>query len=169
MNPAELNLNPLSQIDPVVIVVVAVIMIALYVLLRRFYVLPYLEVMEEREELFTVARGRTAEAEQIRRESDLEAEAVLTAAAASAEELRSAAQARADAYRKERMAQASLEASESLDTGRAELRELHDRERASVRVQAVECVTVACQQLLGSADSEAIESTVVRVMEHKAG
>jgi F0F1-type ATP synthase membrane subunit b/b' len=169
MNPAELNLNPLSQIDPVVIGIVAVIMIALYLLLRRFYVLPYLEVMEAREELFSIARGRTSEAEQIRRDSDMEAEAVLTAAAASAEGLRSAAQARADAYRKERIAEASLEASESLDKGRAELREARDSERASVRVQAVECVSVACHQLLGSADPEAIESTVTRVMEHKTG
>ena len=85
MNPAELNLNPLSQIDPVVILVVAVIMIVLYLLLRRFFVLPYLEVMEAREELFAVARERTARLSSIRRESDLEAEAVLTEAAASAE------------------------------------------------------------------------------------
>ncbi len=169
MNPAELNLNPLSQIDPVVIVVVTVIMIVLYLLLRRVFVLPYLEVMEEREQLFSVAGGRMSEAEQIRRESELTAEGMLTEAAASAEELRNAAQARADAYRKERIAEASLQASESLDTGRAELREARDRQRAAVRVEAVECVTVACQQLLGSADSDAIESTVTRVMEHKTG
>ena len=85
MNPAELNLNPLSQIDPVVIVAVALIVIVTYLLLRRLYVLPYLEVMESREELFSSARRLSAEAAEVTRESELRAEAVLCEAATTAE------------------------------------------------------------------------------------
>jgi F0F1-type ATP synthase membrane subunit b/b' len=153
MNPAELNLNPLSQIDPVVIVVVALIVMVTYLLLKRVYVQPYLEVMESREELFSSARRLSAEAANVTRESELLAEAVLCEAAATAEDLRSTAQARADAYRKDRL---------------AELQAARVRELASVQTQAIECVAAACEQLLGGADSETVESTVVRLMERKA-
>ena len=168
IKPAELNLNPISQIDPIVIVVVALILVVTYLLLRRVYVLPYLEVMEAREEHFSVARKQLAEAAEIGRTSDLQAEAILAEAAASAEDLRNTASARADAYRKERLAEASQRASESLESGRAELSAVRERELASVQNQAVECVAAACEQLLGGADAEAVEGTVVRLMESKA-
>ena len=168
INPAELNLNPISQIDPIVIVVVALIVVVTYLLLRRVYVLPYLEVMETREEHFSIARQQLDQAAEIGRTSDLEAEAILAEAAASSEEIRNAASARADAYRKERLVEASLRASESLESGRAELSAVRERELASVRDQAVECVAAACDQLLGDTDAEAVESAVVRLMESKA-
>ena len=165
---AELNLNPISQIDPIVIVVVALILVVTYLLLRRVYVLPYLEVMETREERFSVARQQLDQAAEVRRSSDLQAEAILAEAAASSEEIRNAASARAEAYRKERLAEASQRASESLESGRAELSAVRERELASVQTQAVECVAAACEQLLGRADAEAVESAVVRLMESKA-
>jgi F0F1-type ATP synthase membrane subunit b/b' len=168
IRPAELNLNPLSQIDPVVIVAVIVIFVVMFLLLRRLYVRPYLQVMEAREDLFSTARGQSAEGERITRESELHAEQVLSKAATDAEELRSAAQSRADAYRKEQLAQASLESSGLLEKGRAELLAVREHERASVQSQAIECVTVACTQLLGDVDAEAVESTVNRLMERNA-
>jgi F0F1-type ATP synthase membrane subunit b/b' len=168
IKPAEINLNPISQIDPIVIVVVALIVVVTYLLLRRVYVLPYLEVMETREGRFSVARQQSAQAAEVRRSSDLQAEAILAEAAASSEDIRNAAAARADAYRRELLAEASQRASQSLESGRAELRSVRERELATVQTQAVECVTAACEQLLGGADAEAVESTVVRLMESKA-
>jgi F0F1-type ATP synthase membrane subunit b/b' len=168
MNPAELNLNPLSQIDPIVIVIVALIVVVTYLVLRRVYVQPYLEVMEAREELFQTARRRSSEASDVTRESDLQAETMLAEATASSEDLRTAAQLRADGYRKARLSEASAAASELLEHGRAELQAVRVRELASVHAQAVECVTAACEQLLGSTDAEAVESTVERLMETKA-
>jgi F0F1-type ATP synthase membrane subunit b/b' len=168
IKPTEINLNPISQIDPVVIVVVALILVVTYLLLRRVYVLPYLDVMETREERFSVARQQSAQAAEVRRSSDLQAEAILTEAAAASEGIRNAAAARAEAYRKERLAEASQRSSESLESGRAELRAVRERELASVQTQAIECVAAACEQLLGGADAEAVESTVVRLMESKA-
>jgi F0F1-type ATP synthase membrane subunit b/b' len=168
IKPTEINLNPISQIDPVVIVVVALILVVTYLLLRRVYVLPYLDVMETREERFSVARQQSAQAAEVRRSSDLQAEAILTEAAAVSEGIRNAAAARAEAYRKERLAEASQRSSESLESGRAELSAVRQRELASVQTQAIECVAAACEQLLGGADAEAVESTVVRLMESKA-
>ena len=168
MNPAELNLNPLSQIDPVVIVAVALIVGITYLVLRRVYVLPYLAVMEERESRFAVAREQSTTAEQILRDADLQAETLLSQAATGAEDLRTEAASRAEAYRKERIAAASLAASQLLEAGRAGLRETRDKERSSVKEQAVECVALACDQLLGTSDSEAIEATVDRLMERTA-
>jgi len=168
MNPAELNLNPLSQLDPVVMVAVALIVAVTYLLLRRLFVLPYLEVMEAREDLFADARTRAAEASKVRRESDLQAEAVLAQAAASAEEIRSGAKTRADTHRKELISKASLEASETLERGRAELRTVREQELSAIQGQAIECVSAACERLLGSADPAAVQSAVVRLMERRA-
>ncbi|MEI7815048.1 MAG: hypothetical protein WCJ13_09680 [Coriobacteriia bacterium] len=168
IKPAELNLNPLTQIDPVVIVAVAIIVIVTYLLLKRFYVQPYLEVMEAREGLFDTAREQSAEAKSVTQDSELRAEAAVAEAVAASEDLRTAAKARADAYRKEQVAAASLQASELLEKGRADLRTAREAELASVQTQAVECVTAACVQLVGDVDAETAESTVVRLMERKA-
>ncbi|NTU71870.1 MAG: hypothetical protein HGB10_08655 [Coriobacteriia bacterium] len=62
MNPAELNLNPIDQINPIVIVAVMLIVVATYFALRRVYVMPYLRVMEERERFFESADASYAQA-----------------------------------------------------------------------------------------------------------
>jgi len=167
MNPAELNLNPLSQIDPVVMVAVAFIVIVTYVLLRRVFVLPYMHAMEAREDLFETARSQFREVDRLTVESQAACETAIAQATAQAEDLRAEAQERAAAYRSERVAEASRQASEMLETGRAKIEAERAEQMSGVRSQAVECVTAACTQLVGSVSADTVENAVDRLLERK--
>jgi len=164
MNPAELNLNPITQLDPFVIIATAIIVIATFVALRRVFVAPYMRVMDERETVFETADRTHSEAEKVLRSADLEAEASLTSAAQAAEQLRVEARERSDAYRRTRIEEAGRSASEQLETGRAEIAATRAAELELLRTQAVECVGLACEQLLGDADAELVEASVDRLM-----
>jgi len=166
MSPDELN--PLTQIRPVVIVAVALIVIATYWLLRRVFVLPYMRVMETREDLFETARSQFREVDRLTVESQAECEAMIAQATTEAEDLRAEAHERAAAYRSERVAEASRQASEMLETGRAKIEAERADEMSGVRLQAVECVSVACTQLVGSVTTETVENAVDRLLERKA-
>lgn len=164
MNPAELNLNPMSQIDIVVIVAIAVVFVATYFVLRKVFVLPYLAVMERRELLFDVADDQARQADEIMRQADLDAEMALSNAAQTAEQLRMEARERGETYRRERVDEASKAASERLERGRGDIAAARESEVAQLREQAVDCVSVACGQLLGEPDVDAIEAAVDRLM-----
>jgi len=164
MNPAELNLNPLSQIDPIVIVAIIVIMTVTYFLLRRFFVAPYLLVMEQRDELFDTADGQIADSAETDRQSDFDAERTLADAAQAAEQIRVEAKEKAEAYRRDCLSTARESASATLESGRAEIAAQRGSAMTQLRAEAVECVGLACTQLLGVADREAAEAAVDRLM-----
>jgi len=164
MNPAELNLNPLSQIDPIVIVATVLIITITYFLLRRLFIAPYLQVMEQRDELFEIADGQIADSAETDRQADFEAERVLAEAAQAAEQIRVEAKEKADTYRRGRLATATERASATLEKGRAEISAQRDAAMAKLRAEAVECVGLACTQLLGATDREAAEAAVDRLM-----
>jgi F0F1-type ATP synthase membrane subunit b/b' len=167
VNPAELNLNPLSQIDPVVIVAVILIFTVTYFLLRRVFVAPYVAVMDERDDLFDVADARFADAEATDRKADFDAERTLAEAAAAAEQIRAEARERADSYRRGRLTAATQSASSTLETGRAEISAQREESMARLRDEAIDCVGVACDQLLGTSDREATEAAVDRLMSRR--
>ena len=139
-------------------------------MLRRVYVLPYLAVMEQREE---PVRHRPSSSPPLPsrslRDADLQAETLLSRGGD-----RRGGPAHGDRVTRRRLPQganrqaASLAVSQLLEAGRAGLRETRDKERCSVKEQAVECVALACDQLLGTSDSETIEATVDRLMERTA-
>lgn len=164
MNAAELNLNPLTQIDPIVIVAIIVIFVATYFALRRVFIQPYLEVMEERERLFEHADEMLEHAEVVERQAAENAEASIAEAAAAAEELRMRSKESAEQYRRQRVGAATQEASALLEAGRAEIASARAEQLAKLRTQVVDCVGLACDQLLSLHDPETVEAAVDRLM-----
>ena len=164
MNAAQLNLNPLTQIDPIVIVATIVIFVATYFALRRVFIAPYLAVMEQRERLFESADEMLDHADEAERQAAENAEAAVAAAAAAAEELRKDSEESAAQYRRERVNAATLEASKLLETGRAQIASTRAGQSETLRTQAHECVGLACDRLLGEHDDDAIEAAVDRLM-----
>jgi len=164
MNPAELNLNPISQIDPLVIVAVMLIMLGTYFVLRRVFVMPYLRVMDERQQLFAVADSQHLQAEDVVRQADYESERALAEAAQAAEQLRAEARERSEAYHRERVEQATATASERLERGRADIATEKSIEVEALRSQAIDCVDLACGQLLGGATDEVVQASVDRLL-----
>jgi F0F1-type ATP synthase membrane subunit b/b' len=169
VNPAQMNLNPMTQIDPVVIVGIMLIVSVTYLLLRRVFVLPYLHVMEERERMFEAADARHDEADASVRTAKENAERLIADAAAQAEKLRTDATERADAYRTQRLGAATAGASSVLEKGRELIASDRARELEGLRTEACECVGLACQRLLGKADDTAVASAVDRALERHGG
>ncbi len=167
MNPAQLNLNPISQLDPVVIVAVIVLMFVTYFALRRVFVMPYLRVMDERSQLFELADERHRQAGDAVREADYESERALTEAAAAAEQLRADARERAETYRRERVEEATATASERLERGRADIATEKAIEVEALRSQAIDCVDLACGQLIGGASDEVVQAAVDRLLSRR--
>jgi len=168
MNPAELNLNPIDQISPVVIVAVMLIVMVLYVALRKVYVTPYLRVLEDRERLFEVADAKNAEATQCVAAAGQSSEQAVAEAVAEAEVMRAEARERADEYRRTRVGEVASAAALRLETGRAQIATSRAVELDRLRREADECVHVACEQLLGGVDDELVEATVERLITRQA-
>lgn len=164
MNPAQLNLNPLTQFDPILIVVIMVIFVATFFALSRWFIYPYLAVLEERERLFEQADEAYRQADDTESTANREAQRLLDECARQCEELRSASRDRREAYERERLGQATTEASEILEKGRAEISAARAAESETLRKQVAECVGIACTRLLGDADSEVVETAVDRAM-----
>ncbi|MDR3686136.1 MAG: hypothetical protein P4L93_04160 [Coriobacteriia bacterium] len=169
MNAAELNLNPLTQIDPIVIVAIIVIFIATYFALRHFFVYPYLAVMEERERLFDVADDTLDRADEVTRLAAANAEATVAAAAAQAEELRESTQQIAEEYRRGRVDAATQEASALLDSERAKIAAARAEQAEKLRALALECVGLACDRMLGGHDAETVDAAVDRLIARGLG
>ena len=169
MNAAELNLNPLTQIDPIVIVAIIVVFIATYFALRHFFVYPYLAVMEERERLFDAADDTLDRADEVERLAAINAEATVATAAAQAEELRGSAQLLAEEYRRERVDAATKEASALLESERAKILAARAGQAEKLRAQALDCVGLACDRMLGHHDAETVDAAVDRLMARGMG
>jgi len=159
-----LNLNPIDQLDPVVIVFTAIAFVATLFALRKVFVLPYLAVIDTRERMFAEADRRAAETQGALDAARDESAAAVAAATAEAEQMLSDARERADAYRRERLETATRAASQRLERGRAVIAEARANELAQVRQQAVDCVGIACTHLLGEADPKVVEAAVDRLM-----
>ena len=169
MNPAQMNLNPMTQIDPVVIVAMVLIVAVTYVLLRRVFVLPYLNVLEQRERLFCDSEDRLNEADRCADTALEEAEQAVADAAEQAEKIRADAHETADAYRAKRIGEASAGASTVLEHGRELIAADRAKEVERMRTQACECVGLACERLLGKADEQAVASAVDRALARHGG
>lgn len=168
MNPAQMNLNPIDQISPTVIVAIVLIIVATYFALRRVYVLPYLGVLEERERLFEAADAMNAEATQRVAAAGVDAERVVAEAVAEAEAMRAEARERAETDRRIRIAEATNAAAVQLDEGRARIASARAAELDRLRTEADECVHLACGQLVGSVDDELVATTIERLIARQA-
>ncbi|TLM78535.1 MAG: hypothetical protein FDZ70_04005 [Actinobacteria bacterium] len=163
-----MELNPLGQIQPVVIIAVAIIFAATFVLLRRVFVLPYVAVMTERDRLIEESEARDAEAARIVAAADADAAALVETARVEADGALREARARADDYRRERLHAATDAASERLQAGRELIGRAREREEEVVRRQAIECVELACERLFKVTDREIAEAAVDKLLSRRA-
>jgi F0F1-type ATP synthase membrane subunit b/b' len=166
--PSQLNLNPIGQISPIVIVAVVVIITVMYFTLRKVYVLPYLGVLEERERLFETADIAYVEASQCVSEANADSERGIAEATAEAEAMRAEARESAEEYRRTRVTEAMRTAAARLEEGRAQIASAREAELSRLRVEAAECVHLACGQLVGSVDDDLVSATVERLMMRQA-
>ncbi|HEY5549002.1 MAG TPA: ATP synthase F0 subunit B [Coriobacteriia bacterium] len=158
------SLNPIDQIQIPVILAVIVIVAATYFLLRRVFFAPYVAVMEEREVRLEKGESTISEAERILAEAEPEAQGIVAAAREKADELLRRTRDEVETYRKQEIEAALQESARTLESGRAEIVSAREAEVASLREQAIECVTLACDKLIGSAEPASVEAAVDKLL-----
>lgn len=158
------SLNPLDQIQLSVILAVMGIVAVTYFLLRRVFFAPYVAVMEEREVRLEAAESIIAEAERVVVEAESEAQRLVAEAREKADELLRNSRDEVETYRKQVIGAALQESAEMLESGRAEIASGRETEVVSLRGQAIECVTLACDKLLGSSESDAVEAAIDKLL-----
>ncbi len=159
-----MELNPLKQINPVVVVSVIVIFTCTYYILRKIFFLPLIEVMEKRHERIEGSKVKLIEAQKIVGRAEKEASATVAGARENADSISRDMRERVEEVRKERIDAAKKEADEFLETGRKEILMSKEAEQAKLRKEAVECVGLACDKLLGKVETNTVETVIDKLM-----
>jgi F-type H+-transporting ATPase subunit b len=162
-----MDLNPLNQIQPVVIVSAMAIFGFVLFALRKLYFLPYIEVMERRALRLDEAAAQEAEADRLVGEAQSEADSLLTEAREEADRVLREAREASERRRREILEKANVQAAASLEKGRSRLASARTTELSSLRQEAVDCVAIACEKLLGEPNDEAAAMAVDRVIARK--
>lgn len=159
-----MELNPLNQLNPYVIVSVIAIFSVTGVLLRKWFFLPYIEVMERRAQRLERAEETFVEAERIVEDAETRAAEVTSAAREKSDLLLREAREKSESYRRETVDAAMAEVASLLEKGRGQIAQARENEMSSLRGQAVDCVNLACAKLMGSADEEATAIAVDKLL-----
>jgi F0F1-type ATP synthase membrane subunit b/b' len=160
-----MDINPLNQITWWVIVVVPIVFLVVFFVLRRWFVAPYVVVLREREVQAEAARDQLVEAEATLAEAQGQADGLTTAAKERCDKIAENARNEAEEYHRSVVEAAVAEAAEVLRVGRAETEARGVALRDELRVQAVECVTAACERTLGKADPRVVGRSVDRALD----
>jgi F0F1-type ATP synthase membrane subunit b/b' len=162
----NIDLNPLSpgQLNLVTMAVVAVVFLATYFGLRRFFVLPVLAVMRERGGMVEAARADQDEAARLLESANSDAEAMLAESRATADTMLGEAKEESLEAKREQIAGATRQASERLEAGRADIAKARKRAMAMMRSQAIECVGIACGQLQVESEDSSITEAVDKLL-----
>jgi F0F1-type ATP synthase membrane subunit b/b' len=159
-----MELNPINQLNPVTIGATIVTFTATYVVMRKVFFLPLIEVMERRNAHRVEAEGRYSEAEGILSRAEEESRAILARSDEKVRELVEQTRAKAEEGHEATLAAARAMAENALERGRAAIAEEAGAERARLRADAVECVSLSCEKLFGRVDRSAVEANVDRVI-----
>lgn len=159
-----MELDPLRQLNPAVMAAAAAVFAIAYLVLRRVFFLPVIEVMAARDERVEKARSLMAEANGTYAQAEAEAQTVMEGAEEDAIRIAEKARAAADAKAREVVEEAQRKAQRALDKGRARIAREKDEELARLRAETIECVTLACDKLVGEVPDGAIETTVDGLM-----
>ena len=159
-----MELNPIKQLDPAVIGATVATFTVTYIVMRKVFFTPVIDVMEKRHARAQAAEEKYAEANEIVATAETECGRIREAANEDVNALLSKSRAKVEEVRETRLGEARAEAERLLDEGRAAIREEAELERARLRSEAVECVSLSCEKLFGRADPAVVESNVDRVI-----
>lgn len=163
-----MDLNPLNQIDPVIIGAVIAIVALTYQVLKRVYFMPYIRVMEAREQRLEMAEEQDAQADAILTQAEEQAATVVESARERADRIVREARERAERDRRFAVEKAGEEVGRRLEEGRARIAQARDNELAHLRTEALECVGIACEKLIGDTDVAAVETAVDKLLARHA-
>lgn len=159
-----MDLNPLNQIRIEVILAAAGIFWVTFLVLRKVYFLPYIEVMEAREAKLREAELLMSEATAILEDAQQQASDVVNEAKERADRVAREASEKAEEYRRAALAAAGDEVGRMLEAGRSRIAKAREAETAALRDEALECVGIACNKLVGEADENVVRGAVDKLL-----
>jgi len=159
-----MELNPLKQINPVVVASVIVIFTCTYYVLRKVFFLPLIEVMEKRHERIQNSQLQLTEAQRIVGQAEKEASEIVAKAREEADSISRDMRERIEEIRKAGIDTAKDGADRFLEDGRKGILMSKEAEQAKLRKEAVECVGLACDKLLGKVETNTVESVIDKLM-----
>lgn len=163
-----MNLNPLEQIDPVVVMIAALIFAATYLALRRVFLGPVIGALEDRRALVTECSAECEKTTKAVEDAERKAREALDRAHKDAEEHIRQERDAMEVERRRALAEARRRASEQLAAGREDIRTARADEKETVRERASDCVGVACEKLLGPGiEAPSIADAVARVTDQR--
>lgn len=159
-----MDLNPLAQIDLLTVCITMAVFVLTYWAMRRVYFDRTIAVMEARQARCDAAAAACEEARGEVVAAEQEAARITAEAQERADTLVATARTEAEAAKTASIAEARQAAELRLQEGRAEILAARDTEIAALRAEAVECVSLACGKLAGSADADVVEGVVDRLV-----
>ncbi|HUM12737.1 MAG TPA: hypothetical protein VLT82_17445 [Myxococcaceae bacterium] len=160
-------LDPLKQIDLVVIGGVAVAFLITYFLLRRIFFGPLIEVMERRALRIETARSRRAEAERSLEDAQRRAAALLQAARDEGARLADAAREASVKVSEARRAEIGPEVEAIRARGRDEVLALRRSAETRLAEELCACVGQTVAKMIGRVDERTVRFLVTRTLAEK--
>ena len=159
-----MELNPLKQINPVVVASVIVIFTCTYYVLRKVFFLPLIEVMEKRHERIQNSQLQLTEARRIVGQAEKEGSEIVAKTREEADSISRDMRERIEEIRKAGIDSAKEEADKFMEDGRKGILMSKEAEQTKLRKEAVECVGLACDKLLGKVETNTVESVIDKLM-----
>jgi F0F1-type ATP synthase membrane subunit b/b' len=153
-------LDPIAQLDPPTVGVVAAIFLATFLVLRRTFFAPLLDAMDRRTARIEAARARRAEAEARLAGARRQAEEALERAREEAARVSGAARERTLRAREARLAKARADAEAALSGGRVEIAALRREEQDRLAEELYACVHLVLAKMIGPVDDRMVRFLV---------
>lgn len=159
-----MDLNPLNQLNIFIIAATVVVFVATYLGLRRLFADKVVRVMEQRRVRCEVAEKLCQEARASIAEAEQGATALAATTADEGEGIVQVAREEAQVEKGKAVTEARKHTEELLREGRATIEREKQVEIARVRTEAVECVGLACEKIVGQVEDDIVTATVDRAL-----
>lgn len=157
-----MNLNPLTQINPVTMTAIVVIFIATYFALKKIYFDKYVDFIESRDSEISKGRAAGLEAEAITVKAKTEAEEISRNAQVKIDEITTQNRSAIYEAREEIRLKAAGEAEAIIEKGRVTLPDLKAEERAKMQRELGVCIWQVVRKLDKDIELKTVEDLVRR-------
>ena len=159
-----MDLNPLNQLNIFIIAATVLVFVGTYLALRRIFADKVVRVMEERRIRCEVAEQLCQEAQASIAEAEQGATELAEKTADEAEGIVQVAREEAMVAKGKAISEARRQSEEELRACRQRIEQEKQAEIARVRTEAIECVNLACEKIVGQVEGDVVTATVDRAL-----
>jgi F-type H+-transporting ATPase subunit b len=159
-----MSLNPLEQLNLITMAAIAAIFLATFLILRKVFFLPLIDVMEKRARKLERARATYDEAGALVEKARGDAGKIVAEASNEADRLSKHVTDEISRMREPKIAEATAEAESVLARGREEVSRLKESQQATLKEHLLACSRQTLVKMIGEVDEHALRFVVTRVL-----